>query len=228
MSGLIQVSRSADAEVPSFVRRCRHRNAMSTAASEKLRTDVRWTTAAQGELAALFEITHGVVSYNPWPGPVVVRAGWRSVWEYWPAMSVASDTGLVTFVDVVHPQDEAERSVMEFDSLLREALRVRGIALLTVRRGNLNADHKVRVGKQVRSYTGWPMPDRGCVANLMQLVGLDGRGSSFGQLASTDGSGQSLVAAACLLVMRRALQLTVHRDGFAASILTVPGNGWGK
>lgn len=228
MSGSIQVSRSADAEVPLFVRRCRHRNAMSTVASEKLHTGVRWTTAVQGDLAALFEITHRVVSYNPWPGPVVVRAGWHPAWEYWPAMGIVSDTGAVTFIDVVHPQDEAERSLLGFESALREALHVRGIALLTVRHENVTADPKVRVAKQVRSYTGWPMPDRGCAANLMQLVDLDGRGSSFGRLASTDGSGQSLVATACLLVMRRALRLAVHPDGFAASILTIANNGRAK
>lgn len=209
------------ADAPSFIRRSRHRNAMSTAASEKLGTTICWTTRSQGELAALFEVTYGVVEYKPWPGPVAVRLGWDQPQEYWPAMSFLTDRGARSFVDVVHPQDEAERAETGFQRILANRLLDEGIGLLTVRRDEVSRDVKVRVGQAVRSFTGWPLHADEARTDLLRIIATCGGSVSFDVLWAEGVRGQTLVATACVLVMRRRLRLSIHRDGFRASSVSL-------
>ena len=202
-------------ELPKFVRRCRHRASKITAFSEKMGMTVGYTTAVQDELSSLFEITHPVVSYEPWPGSVTVRAGWERWFEYWPTMATRSASGRRKLIDVVHPEDEVDRERMGFEAALHDALRDLDVELVTVERNRIAKGRTMRVAKEVRAHTA--LSDADLEEDLPQRLRAKGGRVSLGSLAGAEGTGRSLVATACVLVMRRELRLFINRDGFAAS-----------
>ena len=217
MFDLKTASPPACPEAPAFIRRSRHRSSRSRATSEKLGRVLEWTTGDQGDLGSLLEVTHGVVSYGFWPRPVTVRSGWESPYEYWPVMELRSETGRTTFVDVVHPQDEPERHRMDFERVLADTLGKEGIRLLTVSTVEVAADPNLRIAKEVRRYTGSLSSDSDLETELSDLLEARREGVTLGALQTAGQRGDRLVAGACVLVMRRALRLSIHPAGLMAS-----------
>ena len=204
-------------EAPAFIRRSRHRNSRSRGTSEKLGRVLEWTTGDQGSIGTLLEVTHGVVSYNFWPRPVTVRSGWEEPQEYWPAVGLRSESGQTTFVDVIHPQDEADRRRMDFDRLLADALGKEGIRVLTITAVEVAADPKLLIAKAVRRYTCSPLSDDNLGSELSDLMDAGGGTVPLGTLQAAGPRGEHLLARACVLVMRRALRLSIHPNGLMAS-----------
>ena len=204
-------------EAPAFIRRSRHRSSRSRGTSEKLGHVLEWTTGSQGDLSTLLEVTHGAASYGFWPRPVMVRSGWESPYEYWPAMELRSETGQTRLMDLVHAQFEVDWCGLDFEHVLADALGKEGIRLLTITAAQVAADLKLRIAKEVRRYTGSLLSDGSLEAELADLLDA-GQGSvTLGALQAAGARGHRLMARACVLVMRRALRLSIHPSGFMAS-----------
>ena len=217
MFDLQTASPPACPEAPAFIRRSKHRNSRSRATSEKLGRVLEWTTGDQGSIGTLLEVTHGVVSYGFWPRPVTVRSGWESPHKYWPAMELRTESGQTTFVDVVQPQDEAERARLDFEHVLGDALGKEGIGLLTISSIQVMADPKLRIAKEVRRYTCSPLSDDNLGSELSDLMDAGGGTVPLGTLQTAGPRGGLLVARACVLIMRRALRLSIHPEGLMTS-----------
>ena len=225
MVDLKTASPPACPEVPAFIRRSRYRSSRARATSEKLGRVLEWTTGSQGDLGNLLEVTHGVVSYGFWPRPVTVRSGWEEPQEYWPAVGLRSESGQTTFVDVVQPQDEADRARLDFKHVLADALDREGIRLLTITAVQVETDPKLRIAKEVRRYTCFPLSDDNLGSELSDLMDAGGGTVPLGALQATGPQGEHLLARACVLVMRRALRLSIHPDGLMASTAHSPRRG---
>ena len=225
MFDLETASPPACPEAPTFIRRSRHRNSRARATSEKLGRVLEWTTGDQGSIGTLLEVTHGVVSYGFWPRAVTVRSGWESPHEYWPAVELRTESGQTTVVDVVQPEDEADRRSMGFEGLLADALGKEGIGLLTISSIQVMADPKLPIAKEVRRYTCSPLSNDSLGSELSDLMDAAGGTVTLGALQGTGLRGERLVARACVLVMRRALRLSIHPSGLMASTVRSPRRG---
>jgi len=213
-------------DLPPFVRRCSHRNLMGRAPSEKLGGPVSWTTPSQASLGHLLEVTHGVVSYGPWPFKVTLRAGWSEPFEYWPAMGFTAIDGSRVAIDVVHDHDLDDRTAMDFDRLLEEALDARGVRLVRMREIHLATDRKVVVAKQMARHVGTSVPAEDA-ERLRGLIGGHGGRMTLGAIRASGEDGPLRMAQACVLGMRRRLCLGVDVGGLEASTVSLCGVGGG-
>ncbi|WP_338661249.1 hypothetical protein VQH23_13480 [Pararoseomonas sp. SCSIO 73927] len=195
---------------------------MGRAPSEKLGYPTTWTTPSQARLGGLLEVTHGAVSYGPWPFKVTLRAGWSQPFEYWPAMGFTTMDGSQVAIDVVHDHDMDDRIAMDFDHLLEEALDARGIRLVRMREIHLATDRKVVIARQMARYVGTSVPAEDA-EQLRGLIGRHGGRMTLGQIRTSGEDGVLRMAQACVLGMRRRLLLGLDVGGLAASTVSLCG-----
>lgn len=207
---------------PDFIRRCGRRNLMGRAPSEKLGRAVSWSTASQGRIVNLLEVTHSIVAYEPWPFKVTLRAGWNEAFEYWPAMGFTCADGSRGAIDVVHDRDLSNRVGMNFDQLLKDALTVRGVRLVLYPEISLATDRKVMVARQMSRYVGTSVPDMDADL-LRQMIGGHGGRMTLGQIKVFSADGAHRMAQACVLGMRRRLRLDLDSAGLEQSTVSLCG-----
>ncbi len=210
---------------PAFIRRCAHRSSAARAPSEKLGRIVAWTTRAQGFLVNLMEVTHSVVDFQPWAFPVTLRVGWGEPFEYWPALGFTGESGRRVAVDVFYEKDRDDRESVRFERLLDEALTAQGFYLTAMSEEALASAPKTAVARMMVRFAGVATTSA-CVARLREVLATHGGSTTLGQLRRSAADGGELVAAACVLGMRRRLRLDVSKDGLdASSVSLLPKGG---
>lgn len=195
---------------------------MGRAPSEKLGCPVSWSTPSQARIAYLLEVTHGVVSYGPWPLKVTLRAGWSDPFEFWPAMGFTAIDGSRCAIDVVHDHDMDDRISMDFDRLLEDALDTCGIRLVRMREVHLATDRKVAIAKRMARYVGTSVPAEDA-EQLRGLIGRHGGRMTLGGIRTSGEDGVLRMAQACVLGMRRRLCLELDAGGLEASTVGLCG-----
>lgn len=206
---------------PTFVRRCQHRALRGMLPSEKLRGAAAWTVNAQRNAMLLLEIAHDVVAYRAWPLEVEVRVGRNTSLTYFPSMGLTFADGRRAVLDFIYSDDLPHRESLGFDSALGAALARLGWGLVLMRESSLRADPRLALAREIRRASGRSVNEAASFA-LCKHVSEKGGSTTLGNLRSEANDGDAAVTSACVLIMRRALTISIDQPSLDNCRISLP------
>ena len=210
------------APLPAFLTRCNRRATRGHLPSEKHRGAVSFTTLAQCAVMQLLELSYPVESYAAWPAELTVRLRSHEEVTYWPAVGSLTANGLHILVDVIQQQDRIDRAKLDFDALLQQAAQDRGYKIILLDEADVQCDPRLPIARKILGYGGSSINDEQ-IFEVREVLARVGGALSLGDMHRRQGGCMKLVAAGCILAMRRRLVLTLDPHSEDACVLSTVG-----